>query len=296
MKWTGILSVAVLAAVAAQQAEAVPTGTVNVASIRNVDTISNFHLTGSGPNPTAKLRHDFVHHSGVNEGFIEFSSRGTSLKASGYSAVGPSSEQQGEGYASFNTTDLRFVDRNNVSCGLNCNHFFVIFRMNLTGFITHGTNSGRARGVAAISVSGAGLLDTQLKPVSGSAALWSRFAFDPVNDDASYNQELTLAFYAKPGAQYTLYSSLELLVYSGTWFSYKGAVTADFSNTFDVADPYNVFQLPPGYTAEAPSLGLVDNQIPDLFPEAVPVPASGVLMAGLVGLAGVRAWREQQSH
>jgi hypothetical protein len=148
--------------------------------------------------------------------------------------------------------------------------------------------------VAAISVSGSDLLDTSLNPVSGSAALWSRFVFDPVDDDATYNQQLSLAFYAKPGAQYTLFSSLELFVGSGTWFSYKGAVAADFGNTFDVSDPYNVFQLPAGYTAEAPSLGLVDNQLPDLFPQEVPVPASGILMAGALGLAGIRAWRSHR--
>ncbi len=187
MKWIGVLSLTILLASAAQHAEAVPTGTVNVATIKHGPHASNFHLTGSGPNATSKVRQDFVHASGVNEGFIEFSSRGTSLKASGYSAVAPSGQQEGEGCASFNTTDLRFVDRNNVSCGLNCNHFFVIFRMNLTRSITHGTNPGRARGVATISVSGAGLLDTSLNPVSGSAALLSRFVFDPVSDDATYN-------------------------------------------------------------------------------------------------------------
>lgn len=284
----------VLAVMLPFSAEAIPTGTINEASIKYLPTVSNFHLTGSGPAATSKLRKDFVHSSGVNEGFIEFSSRGTSLKASGYSAVGPSSQQEGEGYASFNTTDLRFVDRNNVSCGLNCNHVFVVFRMSLSGSITHGTNPGRARGAASISVSGAGLQDAAGNPVSGSAALSSRFDFDPVSNDATYNQQLNLAFYALPGAQYTLHGALELFVGSGTHFSTKGAVTADFGSTFDVSDPYSVFQLPTGYTAEAPSLGLVDNQIPDLFPDTVPVPASGLMMAGVLGVAGIGAWRQRR--
>ena len=294
IRWIGGFGLALMVTGMAQQAQAVPTGTLNTAFIKNVNSVSNFHLTGSGPSATSKLRHDFVHSSGTNEGFIEFSSRGTTLKASGYSAVGPSGQQIGEGHASFHTTDLRFVDRNNVSCGLNCNHFFVIFRMNLTGSITHGTTPGRARGFAAISVSGPELLDLNGNPVGGTAALTSRFDFDPVYDDASYSQHLNLGFYAKPGALYTLYGYLELLVSSATWFSSKGSVTADFGSTFDVADPYNVFQLPAGYTAESSSLGLVDNQIPDLFEQSVPVPASGVSMAAALGLAGFCAWRRRE--
>ena len=119
--------------------------------------------------------------------------------------------------------------------------------------------------------------------------------------DDTINELLSLQFRAKPGAVYSIKAEIDLSVFASKWFSNVGMVTADFSNTFAFDDPAMVFQfddLDPAttndqarYTASAPSMGLIDNQVPALLPEAVPVPGSGALMAGLVGLAGLRAWR-----
>lgn len=239
-----------------------------------------------------------------NDGLISFSASPGSLKAQGFVQLNESTGEFGSGYASYETIDLSFFQTTNTqTCQPNCiSEIFVIFRMTATGSITQGVIPGAASANAEISISGSGLKDAAGNPITELVQKnsWA----SSFGSDVNVNEQFSLGFRAQLGSFYSAYAALGLSVAANCNFGVCGSVTADFGGTFEV-DPYKVFELPEGYSASAPSMGLINNQIPALFTEPdgmpdvapVPVPSSALLLgSGLALMASTFSYRRKRPN
>lgn len=132
-------------------------------------------------------------------------------------------------------------------------------------------------------------------PVSGiHADTGSLGGFVTKGETISINQFVSTGYFWVPrGEAISFSASLSVEMASsknpfGTQSGHHGTVTADFSDTFEF-DPYAFFDIrTPGITANSPTLGIVNNQLPAAM---VPEPTSLAICSAMLAVPLLRLRR-----